>query len=310
MIKEKDFEDIICKYPELIEESLTFKGRQVTLYGRRMDILFEDKFNRKLIIELKAGPIKDEHIGQILSYEGMLLSADDPTIRVMLIGTRVPPNIQKSLDHHGIAWREISFSKLREFLLDHNDDCYLNLFEFYEEPRIQRKIELQNRDSEKEEMKHISSANNKLRYSNIKEDLSEMKIIDHSKYSVTQIFEKQKVGKFAEELLLNFHKELSQKLVLQKLPWMVRTNDRGFSYLAKNNKTFLWLSLSQQYISIRCFTGNSTIEGLKKGIWVNKDDNLGSETYRIANNNTLINAVDFAIEAYKIAVDWTGWKTQ
>ena len=109
MLFEKNFEDIIAKYPELIEDDLTLKGRQVTLYGRRMDLLFEDKFRRRLIVELKIGPIKDVHIGQVLSYEGMLLSGEDPTIRVMLIGNRVPPNIQRSLDHHGIAWCEILF---------------------------------------------------------------------------------------------------------------------------------------------------------------------------------------------------------
>ncbi len=129
MLTEKDFEDIICKYSELIEDCLIFKGRQITLFGRRMDILFEDKFKRKLIIELKVGPIKDEHIGQILSYEGMLLSGEDPTIRVMLIGNRVPPNIQKSLDHHGIAWKEISFAKLRIFLAEKNDVGFLKLFD-------------------------------------------------------------------------------------------------------------------------------------------------------------------------------------
>ena len=127
MIHEKDFEDIICKYPDLIEDGLTFKGRQITLYGRRMDILFEDKFKRKLIIELKVGPIKDVHIGQILSYEGMLLSDDDPTIRVMLVGNRVPPNIQRSLDHHGIAWKEITFSNLKTFLEEKQDYAFLSL---------------------------------------------------------------------------------------------------------------------------------------------------------------------------------------
>jgi hypothetical protein len=141
MLQEKTFEDIICKYPQLIEEHLKFIGRQITLYGRRMDILFEDKFKRKLIIELKAGPIKDDHIGQILSYEGMLLSADDPTIRVMLVGTRVPPNIQRSLDHHGIAWKEITFSKLKEFLLDNKDESYNDLFEFVYQPRTLGLIE-------------------------------------------------------------------------------------------------------------------------------------------------------------------------
>jgi len=51
MLLEKNFEDIIAKYPELIEDDLTLKGRQVTHYGRRMDLLFEEKFKRKLIID-------------------------------------------------------------------------------------------------------------------------------------------------------------------------------------------------------------------------------------------------------------------
>ena len=135
---EKDFEDIICKYPELIEEGLILIGRQLSLYGRRMDILFEDKFKRKLILELKAGPIKDEHVGQIMSYEGMLLSDDDPTIRVMLVGTRVPPNIKKSMDYHGIAWKEITFSFLKEFLKNKGDESFNHLFE-YDEPVIKKR---------------------------------------------------------------------------------------------------------------------------------------------------------------------------
>ncbi len=127
MFQERDFEDIISKYPELIEEGLILVGRQLTLYGRRMDLLFEDKFKRRLIIELKRGPIKDEHIGQVLSYEGMLLSAEDPTIRVMIVGNRVPPNIQRSLDHHGISWKEITFTLLKDFLLNKKDVPFLNL---------------------------------------------------------------------------------------------------------------------------------------------------------------------------------------
>ena len=54
----KDFENILIKYPELIEDGLELLNRQVAIYGRRIDILFKDKFNRKLIIELKIGPIK------------------------------------------------------------------------------------------------------------------------------------------------------------------------------------------------------------------------------------------------------------
>lgn len=93
-MKEKYFEDILEKYPDLIEPGLKPIGRQVIIYSRRMDLLYEDQHHNRLIVELKVGPIKDEHMGQILAYEGMILSADDPTVRVMLIGTRVPPNIQ------------------------------------------------------------------------------------------------------------------------------------------------------------------------------------------------------------------------
>jgi Domain of unknown function (DUF4268) len=134
MILEKDFEDIISKYPELIEDGLTLTGRQLTIYGRRMDLLFEDRFKRNLIVELKIGPIKDKHLGQVLSYEGMLLSSEDPTIRVMLIGNRVPPNVQKSLDHHGIAWREITISRLNEFLTEKCETDFLSLLHYEESP--------------------------------------------------------------------------------------------------------------------------------------------------------------------------------
>lgn len=129
IMKENDFENILVKYPDLIEDGLILLGRQVTIYERRIDLLFEDQFKRKLIVELKAGPIKDQHIGQILSYEGLMLSHDDPTIRVMLIGTRVPPNLQKSLDHHGIAWKELSLSHLKDFLIQKSDNQFIQLFE-------------------------------------------------------------------------------------------------------------------------------------------------------------------------------------
>jgi endonuclease NucS-like protein len=115
-MREKDLEDILEKYPDLIEPGLKPLGRQVVIYNRRMDLLFEDQHRNKLIIELKVGPIKDEHMGQILAYEGMILSAEDPTVRVMLIGTRVPLNIQKALDHHGIVWKELKITQLKEYL--------------------------------------------------------------------------------------------------------------------------------------------------------------------------------------------------
>jgi len=56
MLHERDFEDIIFKYPELIEDGLIIKGRKVTFYGRRMDLLFEDQFKSLTYISLTPEP--------------------------------------------------------------------------------------------------------------------------------------------------------------------------------------------------------------------------------------------------------------
>jgi hypothetical protein len=113
---EREIEDVLAEHPELIEEGLTLLGRQVAVAGRRMDLLFEDKNKRKLIVELKRGTIKDDHVGQVISYAGGLLTQEDPTARIMLVGTRVPPSFQKSLDHFGIAWKELSTEMIARYL--------------------------------------------------------------------------------------------------------------------------------------------------------------------------------------------------
>lgn len=136
-MSEKEFEDIICKYPELIEEGLVLKGRQIRVFGKIMDILFEDKFKQKLIVELKIGPINRKHIGQVMEYEGSVLSEEDPTARIMLVGNRVPPNFKKALDHHGIEWKEIILSKLQEFIKSKCDNQFLEYFTETEKEEIQ-----------------------------------------------------------------------------------------------------------------------------------------------------------------------------
>jgi hypothetical protein len=47
----------------------------------------------------------------------------------MLIGTRVAPNIQRSLDHHGIAWKEIGPSKILGFLREKQDGELVSVFD-------------------------------------------------------------------------------------------------------------------------------------------------------------------------------------
>lgn len=124
---EKHFENVLHRYPELIEEGLKFSGRQVNVGGKFVDLLFEDRYGQKLIVELKQGTIKREHVAQLLDYEGYFLTADNPNVRVMLVGNRVPPNLRNSLDHHGFEWREITVSVLITHLMNNNDDDLLSL---------------------------------------------------------------------------------------------------------------------------------------------------------------------------------------
>jgi hypothetical protein len=125
---EQDFENILARYPELIEGGLSLEGRQVSIKGKYIDLLFKDKHRGRLIVELKRGTVLRKDIGQLMDYEGELLFPDDPTVRVMLIGNRVPPSFGRSLDHHGLEWREFPIAHLIEFLRQKNDTEFLQYF--------------------------------------------------------------------------------------------------------------------------------------------------------------------------------------
>ena len=116
MLTERLFEDILVKYPELIEDKLKFIGRQVTYFGKRIDILFEDRFKEKLIIELKIDNLQRNALSQVMEYEGFILSEKDPSTRVMIIANKIPLNLKKAMDHHGIEYKEITNRHILEFL--------------------------------------------------------------------------------------------------------------------------------------------------------------------------------------------------
>ncbi len=126
MFSERIFEDILVKYPELIESNLKFIGRQVNHFGKRIDILFEDRFNEKLIIELKKDNLDRNALSQVMEYEGYILSEKDPSARVKLIANRIPLNLKKAMEHHGIEYKEITQKQLLEFL-ESRDEQYFNL---------------------------------------------------------------------------------------------------------------------------------------------------------------------------------------
>ena len=131
-----------------------------------------------------------------------------------------------------------------------------------------------------------------------------MKDLDESKYAIEQIFKYQKASDTVERFILAFHKDLVQQLNQGNLVWFSRTNVRGITYLCNEKKAFMFVDVRINFVSLKFFTGNDTINGLIKANWINKGDNLGSETYRIVDDFSLKRALVYAIKAYEISVDW------
>jgi RecB family endonuclease NucS len=121
MVTKSVFEDILCKYPELIEPGFSVKGRHVELYGQEVDILLVDKFNKRLAVQVRVSPIEKEHIGEITYYQEEILSGETTDVSVMMVADKIPSHLKKTLDHCGIAWKEASISKVEEHLSSRND---------------------------------------------------------------------------------------------------------------------------------------------------------------------------------------------
>jgi hypothetical protein len=131
-----------------------------------------------------------------------------------------------------------------------------------------------------------------------------MKGLDESKYTIEWVFEYQKASDIAERLLLTFHDSLTKQLYKANLDWSARTHKIGIAYLC-GKKVFIWANVYQEFVSLKFFTGENSIKGLNKANWNYKDDKIGSETFRIVDSDSLRQAVDFALKAYEIALDWS-----
>jgi len=128
---ENQFEDIIVKYPELIEEGLRFKIRQKYLNNidrNYIDIIFKDRLGYHLIIELKIGPIKSEHIDQVKKYEEIYNSTHSQKTRIMLVGNKVSKSMIQRLDREKIEYKELKISGLKLYLEKKQDHTFLRYF--------------------------------------------------------------------------------------------------------------------------------------------------------------------------------------
>ena len=74
---EKQLEDWIEKDPSLLQHGLKIVGRQISVEGGRLDLLAIDPMRRWVVIEIKAGPIYSDVIGQVMYYASSIARMSD-----------------------------------------------------------------------------------------------------------------------------------------------------------------------------------------------------------------------------------------
>ncbi len=137
-----------------------------------------------------------------------------------------------------------------------------------------------------------------------KRDYMVIKCLDQSRHSLEKIFENQKASPSVRELLITLHVKLTQELEQKNLEWLARTHMRGITYKCNERKAFMIVDVRQRFLAYGFFTGNSRIDGLEKGNWMQGEDNMGTKVYRITDSASLERAVLFAMKAYEITQNW------
>jgi hypothetical protein len=114
---EKDIENLIANYPDEFfpHESFKLIGQQHTIENRRIDILFEDKHGRQIVVEVKRGILSREASGQIIEYYGLLKQADPlKTYELILCANVIPQERKLFLENAGIACKELGIARITE----------------------------------------------------------------------------------------------------------------------------------------------------------------------------------------------------
>jgi len=120
---EKDIENLIAAHPEEFFPDSGFKliGQQAKLNKYFADILFTDKFNRMIIIEIKRGILSRDAAGQIMEYYG-LLKQEQPgkIIELILCANIIPHERRTFLESAGIDCKELGISFVQEIAKKYN----------------------------------------------------------------------------------------------------------------------------------------------------------------------------------------------
>jgi len=117
-LTEADMRDAIANDPQryLGEDGLVILERELPVGPYRFDLLAQDRFGGKLIIELQKGTLDREHTFKILDYyEEYSEQHPNEIVEICVIANRIPYERQRRLRNRGISFKEIPES---DFLQD------------------------------------------------------------------------------------------------------------------------------------------------------------------------------------------------
>jgi hypothetical protein len=107
---EKDIENLLANYPDEFfpKAGFVLQGQQVRIGNCRADILFKDKYDRAIIIEVKKGLLSRDASGQVLEYYGLLKQdSPDKIIELILCANVIPTERRTFLENSGIECKEL-----------------------------------------------------------------------------------------------------------------------------------------------------------------------------------------------------------
>jgi AAA domain/Endonuclease NucS len=113
---EKEMEDLIAAYPDdfFFQHQLVLRGRQQSLGGvGRFDLLFEDRFKSKILMELKAHTLNYENATQVANYRDELRRLGHGNVVMWLVAPQIPHSVREFLDDKGIQYTEINVAEFR-----------------------------------------------------------------------------------------------------------------------------------------------------------------------------------------------------
>jgi RecB family endonuclease NucS len=114
-VTEQEMEDLLWNHPDkLLNEQLKQFRRQPRSGIGRADLMFTDRLDHFLVIEVKRGTLPRGAIEQLNDYYGMLKKEfPDRPVELMAVANVIPPERRIACERYHIEPREISEKKFR-----------------------------------------------------------------------------------------------------------------------------------------------------------------------------------------------------